>query len=252
MSWQGVGEAYADSYAALCAGTGESLRALAGEAGGRSLLDVGSGDGTLAAEWASVGWQVTACEPEPSMRAVSAKRHPGVPVGDGALPHLPFDDDAFDAVAANFVLNHLADPRAGAAELQRVSRGIVVASIWTQSSTRIWADVTQRAGLAPASGGLLPKEKDFDRTVTGFERMLRDASWRPEVIELTWTWRPEPRTLWRSVDGGVAGVGSFFRGLPDADRRRFRVAFDEVVAERAEDGRVPLTQTAAIAVDRTH
>lgn len=51
MSWQGAGEAYAASYASLCAGTGARMRELAGAADG-TLLDVGAGDGTLAAAWA--------------------------------------------------------------------------------------------------------------------------------------------------------------------------------------------------------
>ena len=251
MSWSGTGEAYAASYAALCAGTGERMRQIAGPAEGRSLLDVGAGDGTLAAAWADAGWQVTACEPEPSMRAAAARQHPQLAIVDGALPALPFADASFDVVAANFVLNHLADPRAGAADLRRVARGTVIATTWTHSPSSLWADVTARGGLTPASVERLPADKDFERTASGFKRMLRDAGWRPEVSELTWTWRPDAAALWRSVDGGVAGAGAFYRGLADADRARFRAAFDELVAERTEDGRMPLTQTAAIAVDRS-
>lgn len=250
MSWQGAGHAYAESYAELCAGTGEQMRRLLGAPWGQSLLDVGAGDGRLAAAWADAGWRVTACEPEQSMREVAALRHPHIPLIGGGLPELPLVDGSFDVVIANFVLNHVRDPRAGAAELRRVARGVVVASIWSRSPSALWAEVTDRAGLAPAPGRRLPADEDFERTPAGFERMLRDAGWRPYVTELTWTWRPEPRTLWRSVDGGVAGAGAFYRGLSDADRRRFRDAFDAVVAERAVDGRVPMTQTAAIGVDR--
>lgn len=92
MSWAGTGEAFAASYAALCAGTGERLREIAGPARGRALLDVGAGDGTLAAAWADAGWRVTAAEPEPSMREVARARHPKLPIASHALPHLPFDD----------------------------------------------------------------------------------------------------------------------------------------------------------------
>ncbi len=249
MSWQGTGEAYAASYAALCAGTGVRMRALAGTARG-TLLDVGAGDGTLAAAWADAGWRVTACEPEPSMRAAARRQHPGLELASAALPELGFDDDSFDVVVANFVLNHLDDPRSGAAELRRVSRGTVIATTWTHSPSSLWADVTARASLAPASGGRLAADKDFERTASGFERMLRDAGWTPEMSELTWTWRPAAATLWRAVEGGVAGAGAFYRRLADADRRRFREAFDSLVAERGDGATVPQTQTAAIAVHR--
>ncbi|MGB3374379.1 MAG: class I SAM-dependent methyltransferase, partial [Microbacterium sp.] len=156
----------------------------------------------------------------------------------------------FDVVVANFVLNHLDDPRSGAAELRRVSRGTVIATTWTHSPSSLWADVTTRASLAPASGGRLAADKDFERTASGFERMLRDAGWTPEMSELTWTWHPAAATLWRAVEGGVAGAGAFYRRLADADRRRFREAFDSLVAERGDGATVPQTQTAAISVHR--
>ncbi|MFD5214669.1 class I SAM-dependent methyltransferase [Microbacterium sp. NPDC058345] len=250
MSWAGAGEAYARSYAGLCAGTGERMRQLLGPAAGRSLLDVGAGDGTLAAAWTDAGWRVTACEPEESMREAACRRHPHLSLVDAALPELPFDDASHDAVVANLVLNHVADPRAGAAELRRVARGTVIATTWSHSPSSFWSAVTASAALTPAPAARLPADLDFERTAPGFERMLREAGWQPEVTELTWTWSPETDTLWHSVEGGVAGAGAFYRGLADADRRRFREAFDRVATERARDGRIPLTQTAAIAVDR--
>ncbi|UWF78410.1 MULTISPECIES: class I SAM-dependent methyltransferase [Microbacterium] len=248
MSWAGVGAAYAASYAALCAGTGERMRELLGPGRGRTLLDVGAGDGRLAAAWSDAGWRVVACEPEPSMRAAARQRHPHLRIVAGGLPHLPFANRAADAVTANFVLNHVADPRAGAAELRRVAAETVAATIWTRSPTALWLDVFERAGLEPASGTPLPADKDFERTAAGFERMLRDAGWRPEVTELTWTWTPDAETLWTSVEGGVAGAGAAYRNLAAPERARFRRAFDEVVA--AGGGRVRLEQTAAIAVHR--
>lgn len=250
MSWVGTGEAFAASYAALCAGTGETMREIAGPARGRTLLDVGAGDGTLAAAWADAGWRVVATEPEPSMREVAGVGHPQLTMlGDG-LPHLSFDDRAFDVVTANFVLNHVSDPRVASAELRRVARELVIATTWSASPTALWADVIARAGLTPAPASRLPADKDFERTADGFGRMLADAGWHVEVTELTWTWHADPEALWRSVAGGVAGAGAFYLTLPDADRERFRSAFDALVAERADDGRMPMTQTAAIAVDR--
>ena len=248
-AWAGVGEAYAASYAALCAGTGQRMRELLGVASGRSLLDVGSGDGTLAAAWADAGWQVTACEPESTMRAVSVRQHPSIEVVEGALPHLPFADRAFDVVVANFVLNHVADPRSSATELARVSRETVLATIWVHSPSWLWAEVIARAGLAPAVSERLPQGRDFERTAAGFTRMLREPGLSGvSASEFTWTWKADPAALWLSVEGGVAGAGAYFAALGAAERVKFRAAFDAVVVEHGEDGILPLEHRAAIAV----
>jgi SAM-dependent methyltransferase len=247
--WAGVGEAYSASYAALCAGTFPPMREALGAARGRRLLDVGSGDGRLATAWAGEGWDVTACEPEGSMREVSLRTHPLVPVLDAGLPELPFRDGSFDVVVANFVLNHVGSPRTSAAELRRVARESVIATTWTRSPSWLWAEVAQRAGIEPVAGRRLPESEEFERTAEGFGRMLDEAGMgRTGVVEHTWTWTAAPAALWTSVEGGVAGAGALFAGLgPDA-RRNFRTAFDEAVEERLVDGALPLEHRAAIAV----
>ncbi|CAH0153370.1 putative methyltransferase Rv0224c [Microbacterium sp. Bi98] len=247
--WAGTGRAYADSYASLCVGTAEALLGAFGTHGERTLLDVGSGTGMLTAAFTDAGWDATGCEPEPTMRDVALREHPAIPVHDGTLPDLPFEDGQFDVVVANFVLNHVADPRASAAELLRVSADLVSATIWTNSPTWLWREVCERAALIPATGERLPPEKDFERTVDGFARMLDDAGWpRPQVSEITWTWSADATALWASAEGGVGGAGQFYRALDDTDRRSFRAAFELVCAERSIAGRLPLAHSAAVAV----
>ncbi|MBS1699231.1 MAG: methyltransferase domain-containing protein [Actinobacteria bacterium] len=250
-SWSGVGAAYAASYAQLCRGTFPALRDLLGEGDGRTLLDVGAGTGELGAGFAAVGWTVTAREPEPSMRDVAARRHPELRVKGGELPALPDEDGAYDAAVANFVLNHVADPRAAAAELRRVARGSVAATIWTESPSWLWAEVCDRAGLVAASGGRLPAEKDFERSVVGFAAMLGESGWPdPRVHELRWVWRASKDVLWTSIEGGIAGAGAYFRALDVHDRGRFRAGFEEVVAARSVDGLLPLEHAAAVGTAR--
>ncbi|WP_217183714.1 class I SAM-dependent methyltransferase [Streptomyces sp. AC495_CC817] len=247
-AWQGVGEAYSESYAALCAGMLPVMGAALGEPRGRALLDVGAGDGRLAAAWADAGWRVTACEPEPSMRAVALRRHPGLDVVDAALPALPFADDAFDVVVANFVLNHVDSPRDGAAELRRASRGTVLATIWSSSPSWLWAEVVARAQLTPFVGPRLAAEEEFERTPAGFERMLRDAGFADAVVsEHVWTWEARPSALWLSVEGGVAGAGAHYASLAREERSRFRAAFEALTAERSVHGVLPLEHRALLA-----
>lgn len=250
-AWAGVGAAYAASYAELCAGTGVQMRQALGAAAGRSLVDVGSGEGTLAAAWADAGWRVTAAEPEATMRVEAHRPHPALDLVDATLPSLPFADGAFDAVVANFVLNHVDDPRASAAELRRVSAGAVMATTWTQSPSWFWLEVCTRAGLAPAMGERLPADKDFERTAAGFGRMLSEGGWCDvDVSEHHWIWRAAPAQLWASVEGGVASAGASYRALDEAGRTAFRAAFDALCAEHLDVGALALAHTAAIAVGR--
>lgn len=251
-AWAGVGAAYAASYADLCIGTAPAIRTAVGPARDRALLDVGSGTGALGALLASAGWQVTGCEPEQSMRAVSAAQHPTVRVVDGALPSLPFPDAAFDAVTANFVLNHVSEPRASAAELVRVAApgATLVATIWTLAPAWFWAEVCEGAGLAGSTGDRLPAEQDFERTANGFALMLADGGWHAEVDEITWTWHAPREALWESAAGGVASAGSFYLSLDAGERVLFRDAFDALCDVRAEAGRIALQHTAALAVAR--
>lgn len=92
---------------------------------GLLALDAGAGSGVAGDVLRARGARVVAADLEPDM--VTASRGPAV-VGD--VTALPFADDAFDLAVAAFVVNHLADPAAGLAELRRVVRpgGTVLAS----------------------------------------------------------------------------------------------------------------------------
>ncbi|MGM7666021.1 class I SAM-dependent methyltransferase [Microbacterium sp. A93] len=251
--WAGKGEAYAASYAALCAGTHDALVARLGPARERRLLDVGSGTGALAAHLSAAGWNVTGCEPEETMRVVAGRQHPTLALVEGALPALPFADAEFDAVTANFVLNHVDDPRVAAREMARVAApdAVLATTIWIVSPSWFWLSVCERAGLAPAAGNRLPPERDFERTASGFGRMLSEGGWhRIKVAELTWSWRATIDQLWASAEGGVASAGAFYQSLIVADRVQFRRAFDQLCAEHVVDEAVALEHTAAVAVGR--
>ncbi|MFA4895479.1 MULTISPECIES: class I SAM-dependent methyltransferase [Microbacterium] len=252
-AWEGVGEAYAASYASLCAGTHDEILRRLGTAHGRRVLDAGSGTGALAARLMDAGWSVTGCEPEATMRVVAARNHPQVSMVEGALPALPFDDAAFDAVTANFVLNHVSDPRAAAQEIARVAApdAVMIATIWIVSPSWFWQRVCDRAGLVVSPTGRLAPEKDFERSSAGFGGMLSEGGWPAvDVAEFSWTWRPTTAELWRSAEGGVASAGAFYRSLETAERERFARAFDRLCEECSDDGRVALDHTAAVAVSR--
>lgn len=115
--WSGVAEAYRVSFAPLCAGT--LPRLLADAAPGR-LLDVGCGAGDLVRLALDAGRDAVGADLDPEMVAMTDALGPGRAVL-AALPALPWADGAFGAVVANFVVNHVPDPRAAVAELARVA-----------------------------------------------------------------------------------------------------------------------------------
>lgn len=62
----------------------------------------------------------------------AAQRNPGVPMTLADVTALPFADRSFPMVLCLEVLEHLRDPRAGLAELERVSDGYLVLSVPNQ------------------------------------------------------------------------------------------------------------------------
>lgn len=127
--WTGVAQAYAQSFAGLCAGAIPSL--LDGLPRTGRLLDVGCGTGALVRAARDAGAEAIGVEPDPEMAAV-ARSLLGDEVVVAGLPELPFADDGFGVVIASFVLNHVDEPRAGARELARVAApgGVLRETIW--------------------------------------------------------------------------------------------------------------------------
>lgn len=75
---------------------------------GRRLLDVGCGNGRYLAKMQRLGWSVQGLEPDPVAAKIARER--GVPVVTGALETAPFDEESFDAITMNHVIEHAIDP----------------------------------------------------------------------------------------------------------------------------------------------
>ena len=91
---------------------------------GMRLLDVGSGGGFLAEEFARGGISVWGIDPAPES-VKTAKRHAAesglvINYQVGAGESLPFNDKTFDLVACCDVLEHVDDPKKTVGEISRV------------------------------------------------------------------------------------------------------------------------------------
>jgi SAM-dependent methyltransferase len=254
--WASTGDAYATSFAALCAGAVDAVLDEAGErTAGRRLLDVGTGPGTVAAAAHARGWTVAGVDAEESMIATARRLNPGIPFRIGTLPGLDEPDDSADAVTANFVLNHVPDARAAVAGLAQVATlgGVVVVTIWhgTTSPLRpLWDRVLDAAGLDRPAGNRLPAEPDFERDTTGVAGVLADGGLDDVRARLvSWDFAFAPEQLWSGVEGGVATMGGIHRAQDVATRARMREAYLRITAEITDpvDGLVHVPHSAVLA-----
>lgn len=106
------------------------LRSIAAPLEAGSLLDAGCGEGeTLARFGKSLPPRVAAVDISPEALEFTATRLPGVEVSRKSVLELPFGDGEFDLVLCLEVLEHLKDPAAAVAELDRVSGRDIIVSV---------------------------------------------------------------------------------------------------------------------------
>jgi SAM-dependent methyltransferase len=97
---------------------------------GRSVTDIGCGDGTFTVRYWDLGHPRLMCALDPAVKAViaGAAKRDGRPIlfvaADGH--HLPYANDAFDVAILQAILHHDSDPEATIREAFRVAREIVV------------------------------------------------------------------------------------------------------------------------------
>ncbi|WP_030581355.1 class I SAM-dependent methyltransferase [Streptomyces anulatus] len=257
--WSGKAEAYARTYARLCAHPAAALLDAAEAGPGSRVLDVGCGSGTVSTEAVARGATVYAADAEPGMAAATRLAVPGIAAAHIArLPELPYADDTFDAVVCNFVLNHVGRPREALAELRRITRpgGRVAVTIWRSPGAlgqALIGRAAQEAGLTrPDWLPALAAEDDFPRTREGLAALLDAAGFMgAECSEAAWEHRCDPDTWWAGAERGIGAIGQVLNsgGLEGvAEARR---AYDELCAEfRSADGLLALPHAALLARGR--
>lgn len=127
-----------------------------------SILDVGCGTGDLGRYRPSADVAVHGVDIDPRAVDVARAYEEAVCVDLEASP-LPYDNEAFDAVLARDVLEHLQDPARLVREIFRVLRpqGVLVASVVMAKPRRVWDDYTHVRGFTKGSARLLLNDAGF-------------------------------------------------------------------------------------------
>jgi SAM-dependent methyltransferase len=215
------------------------IRAALGDA--HTVVNVGAGAGS----YEPGDLEVTAVEPSAVMRA---QRPPGAaPVVDARAEQLPFEDDSFDAALALLVVNFMADPAAGVAEMRRVTRpgGTVAACVWDyggemQLLGRFW-DAAEE--LDPRGSGdadersRMPYRRDGELAGLLRDTGLEDVEDGAIVVSAEYE---SFEDLWEPYTAGVGPAGAYAVSLP-LDRRE---ALKALYRERLEAPEGPFSLSA--------
>jgi SAM-dependent methyltransferase len=251
--WAGQAETYERCFVPLSAHPVAAMLDAARVRAGTRVLDVGTGPGTAASLACARGARVVAVDAEFTMLGLARRRVPQAAMCHAVLPDLPFPDDHFDAVVANFVINHVGDPAASVAELRRIVRpgGRIAATVWPSPRPplqRLWEQVFDAAGARrPADEPAVPPERDFTHTVEGFGELLRSASLTDVHCEtVAWVHRTDPEDWWCGTASGIGRLGRLMAAQPPGVVQQIRQHYDRLTAVHLTDGGLLALPTAAL------
>jgi SAM-dependent methyltransferase len=236
--WAGRAEAFRASFAKLCAHTAPALLDAVGVGSGTRVLDVGTGSGTVAAAACARGAHVHAVDAEPGMVALARHAAPEAEVSIAVLPDLPFSPRTFDAVVANFVINHVGRPAEAAAAMRAVARvgGRVAATIWCSpagAGHELFDRAVADAGAAkPANLPRLAAADDFARNVEGFAALFKGAGLTEVACTpVDWDHLADPEEWWGGAEAGVGLIGQTVSRQEPETIRRIKAAYDRLVPQ---------------------
>jgi SAM-dependent methyltransferase len=222
------------------------------------LLDIGTGIGTVAAAASARGARVTAVDAEPGMIELARHTAPEAEYRVAVLPDLPFEPDSFDAVVANFVVNHVGRPTAVVTAMRAVTRpgGRVAATIWCSpagAGHELLDRAVEKAGArSPADPPRLDPAEDFPRTAAGFAALFATAGLADVSCEpVTWDHVAAPEEWWSGAAAGVGLIGQTISRQDPETVVRIKAAYDQLAPEfTGPDGRLVLRYHALLARGR--
>jgi SAM-dependent methyltransferase len=221
------------------------------------VLDVGCGTGMLTRALAErVGAaNVAAVDPSEPFVEAAAARVPDADVRVGRAEALPFDDQSFDAVLSQLVLNFVPDAAQAMAEMRRVTRhaGTVAGCVWDYAGgmtmlRTFWesAEALDPEGAARFSEGVIMRYgKPEDLEQLWVEAGLDDVHVEPLVAEAVYD---DFADLWAPFPTGVGPAGRYAASLGADDQAELREEFFRRLGE--PEGPFTLSARAWCAVGR--
>ncbi len=173
---------------------------------GARVLDLAAGTGTSSQPFEDAGATVVPCDFSIGMLQVGKKQLPHLPFTAGDGTRLPFRDATFDAVTISFGLRNIVDPRAGLAEMRRVTKpgGRLVVCEFSHPTWSPWRTVyleylmkalpavATAVSSAPDAYVYLAESIRAWPDQAGLAAMIADAGWTA----------PE----WRNLSGGIVAL----------------------------------------------
>ena len=241
--WQQAAAAYDATFAPATTPFVEALLDAAGGAPGTRVLDLCCGTGVVSAAAAARGAQPVGLDFSAAMLAEARKTHPQLQFDQSDAEALPYPDQSFDAVVANFGVHHLPSPEKAITEAFRVlsPRGRIAFTCWAAPADNIaWRllfDAIREHGdpdaaQTPPSGGNLG-------TTEAALRLLPDAGFtdtRAEPIRREWH-VADPRDLLTALSCGTVRTAALIAAQPAAARPAIEAAMARAAAPyRTADG----------------
>ncbi|WP_182379096.1 demethylmenaquinone methyltransferase [Nocardioides sp. WS12] len=173
---------------------------------GDMVLDLAAGTGTSSQPFRDAGATVVPCDFSIGMLQVGKSQFPHLPFTAGDGTKLPFRDATFDAVTISFGLRNIVDPKAGLAELRRVTKpgGRLVVCEFSHPTWSPWRTVYLEYLMKalPAVATAVSSAPDAYVYLAESIRAWPDQRGLADLISAAGWNAPE----WRNLSGGIVAM----------------------------------------------
>ncbi len=256
--WEKQAAGYEDFFGRIVTRVIEPLLDAAEIGPGKRVLDVATGPGYVAAAAAERGASTIGLDNSEAMLSMARRSHPQLELRRGDAEALPFPEESFDGVVANFLMLHVGRPERVAAEFVRVLApgGRLALTVWDVPERARFIGVLVEA-LA-AAGASAPDEipagppifrfsdeREFARLLSG--QGLEEIEVR--TISFSHS-EPSPDDLWRGLLGGTVRLSAVVVAQTDDVQREIRAAYDRIVEEYKVGDRLEVPVSVKLASGR--